>query len=563
MASCIGIRFNGHGFLPQAVTETTCIWPKGFIEFALQGANSSKSRHFAIEAESEPATPTHLSLDRLPVEILTQICRNLCMHCRCSHIVDVSPEEAFQAHEEQQALSRLSRTSRWLRLAAQPILFHYYHSQTHPDVYDGCSWENSMHVKRNENETLEGFVRTILERPHLAKSVKALSFFAFRSNAPRDLAPKTRALFRRAGKIAGFKEFSTYEDVDSKWLQEVAIMMTPFLEQLLLHRTSGEGLEYLKDSPHRLPKLKYLVLPGRPAEFHESYHIQEMQDLLVKAENLDVLAASDCDCGTDIPSREWWRMEAWTTPLSNLRTLSLHGLDPENVAKVLRFCPALDDFEYFCDLNKYTVLQPEHLDPVRDRLRRICYTGTSWENAKATPSAVADLVASVMSWDPQLRADFSFGNFPKLEVLEVEQMLLYGPVFSFEAEEREARFETLREIGPELFMATLPGSLQILHIGMVLAFHELYRDLLGMSRKLYRFPNLRIVAVDLHDMEYVFHDEDVEYLTAAFAAEGVQFRLGYAPDEPFARGMMGPRPGHAEPSVNKALAFPLELRDRS
>ena len=557
-ASCLGIRFNGHGFLPQAVTETTCIWPKGFIDFAIHGANNPQPRHpAAMEATPEPRNSRHLSLDGLPVEILTQICRNLCMHCRLPHIVDVSPQEAAQAHEEQQALSRLSRTSSWLRFTAQPVLFHYYHSHSQPDVYSSHSWWGDSLALTREIETLEGFLRAILERPDLANSVKALSFFSFKTVRSGDLPPKTQALFRRAGQSAGFKELPTYDHVDFKWLQEVAIMMTPFLGQLLLHRSSQEGLQYLKDSPHKLPNLKYLVLPGRGEDFEESYHIQEMQDLFVKAQNLDVLAASDCDCGTDIPSREWWRMEAWTTPLSNLRTLSLHGLDPENVAKILLFCPALEDFEYFCDLNKYTVLQPEHLDPVRDRLRRICYTGLTWENANTVPQEVANLVANVMAWDPHLRADFNFGNFPKLEILEVEQMLLYGPVFVFEEEERAAQFEALREIGPELFMSSLPGSLQILHIGLVLAWRELYRDLLGMSRKLYRFPNLKIVAVDLHGLEYGLQSE-VEYLTDAFAAEGVAFRLGLMPEVAFSRGMMGMRPGHAEPSGLKTLTFPLE-----
>lgn len=540
--------------LPPSTSNwvTTLALLKELLKTWVHDVNHSRTIYPAEgETESTPETLRRVTLDSLPVEILENICSNLCMHCRVSHIVDVSPSDVACAHEEQHALSCLSRTSRIFRAVAQPMVFHYYHSRTHPDNDSDDCWEDL--VETREMETLESFLRTILERPDLARSVKALAFYAFKASRTHDVPLEIQDLFRQAGKAAGFKDLPNYARVNSKWLQEAAIMMTPSLQELLLHRTSREGLPYLKYSPNQLPNLKYLVLPGRASLHDKSYHLQEMQDLLVKTQNLEVLLASDSDCGADIPTREWWRWEDWTAPLSNLRNFSLHGLDPENVAKVLKSCPKLEDFEYFCDIDKYSVLQPEHLEPLRPQLRRICYTGTTWENANGTSQEVIDHVTGCMKWDTSLRADFNFGHFQNLEVLEVEQMLLYGPVFS--KDERAVRFEALKETGPEMFMSTLPWSLQVLHIGMVLAWPEMYRDLLGMTEKIYRFKDLKTVVVDPYECP---PEDEVQKLTETFAQYGIEFQVGQTTQIPFSRGMMGVRPGHSEPAHSAGLTFPLE-----
>ncbi|KAM5343225.1 hypothetical protein ACJ41O_014191 [Fusarium nematophilum] len=501
-----------------------------------------------------------LSLGDLPVEIFATICRNLCAHCQRPHVVDLPPDEIEYCLEAQQALSRLSRTCRRFRNTAQPILFHCYHSGRQPDLSTSPEWWGDTDARRREIETLEAFLRTLLERPDLAKHVRAMAFFALREvTRACHVPPETQALFRQAGERAGFRALPTYDQVEPKWLQEASIMAAPFLEQLLIYRSSQEGLQYLRDSPFYLPNLKYLVLPGQGKHPDECCHIQQMQDVLAKAQNLEVLAASDADCGNDIPLRERFRTEPWGTALSSLRRLSLHGLDPDNLAKILRRSPVLEDLEYFCDMDKYTVLQHDHLTPVRQSLRRLCYTSTTWEHTSSSSSAqeVIEQTSMFLRWDVSLRADASFVDFPRLEILEVEQMLLYGPVF--DEEERAQRFEAMRDIGPEIFMASLPASLRILHIGMVLAWPELRRDLLGMVEKLYRFQNLSVVAVDPYEQP---PDEEVRELEDAFASRGIVFRLGQTTQVPFGRGMLGVRPGHPEPlGGTRDLRFPLDHRN--
>ena len=165
-------------------------------------------------------------------------------------------------------------------------------------------------------------------------------------------------------------------------------------------------------------------------------------------------------------------------------------------------------------------------------------------------------ISMFLRWDTSLRADFSFVDFPRLEILEVEQLLLYGPVF--DDEERWQRFDGMKEIGPEIFMASLPSSLRILHIGMVLAWPELHRDLLGMTEKLYRFQNLSVVAVDPYEAP---PPEQVRELEDAFASKGIVFRIGQTTQVPFGRGMLGVRPGHPEPLGGQDLRFPLDHRN--
>ena len=533
---------------------TTCALTRGFSRTAVHGGDHCRTIYpaAAIEGDSESQiSPKQITLDSLPIEILNNICSNLCTHCRVPHVVDLSPEDVALAHEEQQALSRLSRTSRIFRLTAQPILFHHYHSRTHPHNHVGSCSESSIEVYENEN--LQSFLRAIIERPDLAEAVKSIAFYTHKTKTC-NVSGEAQGIFRQAGINAGFKDLASYARIDVKWMQELAIMLSPFLGELLLHRTSGEGVQFLEHSSQKLSNLKYLVLPGRTSSFDESYHIQEMQDLLVKAENLEVLNASDCDSGTDIPSREFWRWEDWTLQLSNLRRLSLHGLDPDNVAKIVSCCPSLEDFEYFCDIDKYTVLQHDHLETIRSQLKRICYTGITWESTSGnTSQEVVDLTTAFMNWNPSLRPDFSCGHFTKLEILEVEQMLLYGPLFKEPT--RSERFETLKESGPEMFMSSIPWSLKVLHIGMVVAWPELHRDLIGMAEKIYRFPDLETIIIDPFDVP---RTEEVEQLIETFAQYGIAFQLGWTTQAKFAKGMMGVRPGHSDPLHSGGVTFSLE-----
>lgn len=499
-----------------------------------------------------------LSIDDLPVEIFTAICRNLCVHCQHAHVVDLPSDEIDHAIEAQQALSRLSRTCRRLRSIAQPILYHCYYSGRQSNLSDSSESQGDTDVRGHEVGILRVFLRTLLQRPDLAKQVRALALFALREDSAGKTPQDMQDLFRQAGERAGFRALPSYEQVDSKWLQEASIMAAPFVEQLLIYRSSSEGLQYIRDSPFYLPNLKYLVLPGQGKNPDECCHIQQMQDVLVKAQNLEILAASDADCGTDIPLRERFRAEPWETALSSLRRLSLHGLDPDNLAKILRRSPVLEDLEYFCDMDKYTVLQHNHLAPVSRSLRRLCYTSTTWEHTSGGAQDIIEHVSMFLRWDSSLRGDASFVDFPRLEILEIEQLLLYGPVFDNE-EERKERFEVMKDTGPEIFMASLPSSLRILHIGMVLAWPEMHRDLLGMAGKIYRFQNLGVVAVDPYEAP---PKEQVKELEDAFATVGVVFRIGQTTQVPFGRGMLGVRPGHPRRSSERDLRFPLNRRNQ-
>lgn len=467
-------------------------------------------------------------------------------------MIEASSHLIESAREEQQALSRLSRTSKWLRLNAQPVLYHYFHTGTRDSWGEAEDWgHDSEHTGRVEQ--FECFLRTILQRPDLAESIRAFAFFGCKDVRTNPVPSNTQLLFRQARNFASFEALSSYDNVSLGWMQELALFVAPFLEQLLIYRPALEGFQHLKHSPLNLPHLKYLVLPGRSGHQEKCYHLQETKDLLNKAENLRALTVVDCDCGSDITLRERFRGDPWDASLKSVRKLSIDGLDPNNLEKVLHSCPNLEDLEYLCDMDKYTVLQEDQLKPVRPSLRRLCYTGTTWELAKGKPQEVIDVVTQFLKWDRTLKADMSLSDFPSLQVLRIEQLLLYGPVFN--EDERAQRFEESRETGPEIFMARLPKSIRVLHIGMVLAWPELYRDLKGLSTQLVRFPELVTVAVDPYEPPPA---RDVKELERLFGKHGVSFSLGRTTQSAFARGMLGSRPGHPEPVEGTNMSFALE-----
>jgi hypothetical protein len=81
-----------------------------------------------------------------------------------------------------------------------------------------------------------------------------------------------------------------------------------------------------------------------------------------------------------------------------------------------------------------------------------------------------------------------------------------------------------------------------------------------MAKKVYRFQNLSVVAVDPYEVP---PKEEIKELEDAFASKGIVFRIGQTTQVPFGRGMLGVRPGHPERSSEGDLKFPLNHRNPS
>ncbi|AEO67909.1 uncharacterized protein THITE_117774 [Thermothielavioides terrestris NRRL 8126] len=110
-----------------------------------------------------PSTPRGPGLMILPVELLSEICRLLCLHCYAEH--DAEAAFAPPKRDEQVALRSLCLTCRLLRTVAQPFLFHA--------------------LATSRRDTLGLFVRSLLDRADLRPSV----FQVVVTQSPQDRSP--------------------------------------------------------------------------------------------------------------------------------------------------------------------------------------------------------------------------------------------------------------------------------------------------------------------------------------------------------------------------------------
>jgi hypothetical protein len=525
-----------------------------------------------------------LNLTELPFEILSHICSELCLHCQVPYVVEVSLPEIQAARKGQRALAYLSRCSKRLLAVAQPILFHYYstdkpprrkqvaqHSESREDA--SCSLHN------REGLLLGAFLRTIIQRPDLARHVQALTIdpeesFSAASEEERTHPQYAEAIYRRgASKNKAYFSSCTFKRPKLSHLQDLVMVNAPSLSQLYTEGVSTREYGFRDDEnekawPFELPNLRYLVFPGAHADSadgddaldRDSYHLEQMKPLLKKAPNLEVLIAPDCDKNTTTLREGTFLIWPWDVSLPHLRRLSLNAWEPDDLATILATCPMLEDLEVLARTNRFAkYLSPEnHMDSLKKTLRRFCY---SILLPRMSPVGDPEYATEVMTWgnvclgqDPGQRSGLSFRDFTALEVLEIDQLLLYGPNFpptniGFDAPGNSAMPEV------EEFMAKLPVSIRILHIGWVAYWPLISRDLLRLAEgAASRFPNLTVVRLDYCEIPSL---EQARCLINSFAANGIAFSLGSIPDSNLPRGMLPPRPGRPETFRREGIYFLL------
>lgn len=464
------------------------------------------------------APPVSLQLTDLPPELLTQVCAHLCLHCRTRFVVNAPSKDVEACRDDERALARLSRTSRYLQDVAQPVLFHYYYTR---DVkfYDEFRTERLW----KEHKLMESFLCAIARRPDLRRAVRALALTVSSKLGvilDEGVAPANRPAFVEAARTIGIQGLGWQQSLSLNWMQDAAILLATSVDQLLFHRE-----RFVEVTPDiQLPSLKYVVVPGDRGPFRRraGVYLRKCRDILARAPNLERLNAPGC------LSNEYGfvnRRKMWDIPLGRLKSLSLNGLAPAQFHAMLRFCPVLEDLEYHPERRNDGpwLLDQAQLAPVSAALRRFCY-GAAWEKwcldrQRASPQEILDRATARMSDADGL----DFAEFAVLEILEIDQMLLYGRAFGYGRAEREEVCRNTQHSAPEAFVAKLPPSLKILHISMVVAPPELCRDLRGLSRNLSRLPSLKIVRIG----PYGQMDQDqVEELTTLFASVGIRFQYG-------------------------------------
>ncbi len=514
----------------------------------------------------------------LPSEIISSICSLLCFHCRVDCAVSATWDAALRAYSDQVALAYLSRCSKRLRDIAQPILFHWYH-----DLEDGD------HLRQERQ--LENFVDTIIRNPHLAASVRALAFYQPEIKRPGPTYAQVRdsrvyeveKIFRPtiealgpghlARRAAALRPACFFE------LRDLAIASTPKLAQLLLHEVPDgreDGQYNWTSWSYALSSLTSLAFPGVRSTSGDSWeevtiHIHEAKQLLRQTTNLETLIFPDSGGGGPMAAVNRVIDEPWDVPFPKLKTLSINGIAVPLLGQILAHCPQLEDLEYEETPHDYddadwTILDPsQHLAHLRPTLRRFCYSVSfnsdhyDEDNSGALRFYGSRYDALHRRDDPGFAAcpsGLDLAEFPVLEDLAIDQILLYGPVFAPTFSYVPTRGYCRRETAPECFLAKLPRSLRRLHVAGIIYWPAMYRDLLALLGEVERFPRLERIVLQVYaPPEGADEEEGWDLVDRFWEARGVEVMIWEAAGYPQAhsRGVLPPRPGWTETWIRPPL----------
>ncbi|KAM0276290.1 hypothetical protein ACHAQH_006920 [Verticillium albo-atrum] len=550
-------------------------------------------------------------LVNLPPETLDLICAQLCLHCNRPCAVDAPLALVGAASDDQKTLSSLSRSCRRLRAHAQPVLFHLYHAALpHTIAGDRRTFRAQLFNARchfREKRLLALFLRTLLDRQDLAAGVRALALYhapwtgvvqitssgnaevtemrQLQADLIADATVRGRQQVRMrndsggdTGYLAMGDDATDPADVSLELLQELTVALcAPSLDQLLIERTMC--LDELADA-HRdwrawsydLSRLTYLAFPGLRAGGDETYYYLEARRLVARAPNLRVLVAADCEAESNHWMEQQYSGDIWDVSLAHLRKLSINGIERGHLRAVLAGCPALEDLEYFCEDTGFEddVLSPEEdLTLAASRLRRLCY---SIAGGNFSSSINAELGILDEEYYP------SWASFPSLVTLEIDRMLLYGPVkkgyYGNDDEDdnetqadyepnnssqgsqtsisRQSRKESrkMRGTTPEDFLSRLPPSLETLRIGHITSWPAMYRDAVALAdQAARRFSHLRRLQLEV--IETLPAYGEAASLTRVLGDAGVSCSVEVVERrDRDSRGLLPLRPARSGPRVD-------------
>jgi hypothetical protein len=501
---------------------------------------------------------------RLPTELLSIIAQSLCVHCEYSNALEVVQFNTPINRANKTALSRLSRVCRRFRYICEPILYHYYSSNNLPCV-----------GRTQSSDKLAVFVRKILGSPILAAAVRALLLTYYDvPDCERREVDLARAIGNRQMGIDNHKKY--YHDTVHFELQRILVTaVKSTLEYLLLARPAEDyGQDEFSDWTRigSLPQLKTLALTGTD---EWDYHIFSRRSLFEIAPNLEVLLASDCGCQTGGKDTLFLDVRGFytccgpdyleTPSLQRLRKLSLNGLDEQPLEYLLRYCTRLEDLELHIDIKADAPVLAV-FDTCRKSLRRfvlssplsrtisLSYNQTEDEECEAQPeitTAVGRYLCLVYN-ETEHEYGFSFCSFENLEILEVDQSVLYGrTLFSNIYDTEKEHFH------PFDLPQVLPTTLRILHISFVLSWITLYQGLLRLAaeKAVGNFPGLATIRIDpIADPVLKLPPGQVLEVQYVMEKLGIVFVIGAHPLGPRLRGMLPERPdGSDSRSVRSEL----------
>jgi hypothetical protein len=177
---------------------------------------------------------------------------------------------------------------------------------------------------------------------------------------------------------------------------------------------------------------------------------------------------------------------AWALSMSTLKSLALRSLAHGQLNGILNSCPILEELECY----SWFPSQSE-LVPFDSTLKRLCCLDTPRARSKSADGRFWTWYQSMLLAQ---RNGLDFSQFLRLEVLEIDQLLAYAPLFEFDELVARRVFDIkLNTSGPPF--SQLPSSLRVLQISNVMLPHELCRYLRHLHHSLSRLSSLDVIRI--------------------------------------------------------------------
>ncbi|KAL0938349.1 f-box domain protein [Colletotrichum truncatum] len=479
----------------------------------------------------------------LPLELIEQICSLLCFHCQKSgFFLDAESKDVRSAKT---TLSSFCLVSRRVCAVAQPFLFHYYSAGNLPSAHN-CNARADTRDVRRRGDKLPEFLCSIIRRPDLASHVKILQLVE--TDDISGLTPNLAPFLITASEQVGTAHLApTQEHLQAEiwsksrqheglrivkrrgvhhWLEEMAILLSPNVQMIILARDSYCRYEHIRESGITLASLEAIALMGAK----KNQHVYEARDLFTAAPNLRTLYSIKCSLFDGLSP--WALSKPWMLSLKNLRRLVIADIGFEDLGLLVACCPELRELELaatnihrtgginYWDVSK--LLQT--LQPVRHQLRKLRFT----HSPSQRPG---------MEQVPRVNgASWSFREFTQLEELEFDQTVISC---------RPRPTNTGGDTGFKVPMIEiLPPSIKILHFLCV--NKDFMKDFQSLFVETSHFlPLLKSVRVSLphgidkRDFGYNYIDE----ITSSFEIAGVRIQwdsgdVGERPSTSTAGGTM-------------------------
>ncbi|KAM7221625.1 hypothetical protein V8F06_003016 [Rhypophila decipiens] len=366
--------------------------------------------NLSLQQSCNPASQDVSLLLNLPNEMIMEICRSLCLHCRHERIGELSAEDVAAGIQDQLAISRLSRCSKTLRDIAQPILFHFF----------ACLEAQVTACKREA-----AFIHTLFWRPDLASSVRSLILWSpithyektTFASALDDQAETSKRIAKRLGPQWEGRQYNNPFD-----FHELAIALAPRTNYILLHCNFGYfGLTTRSPSftwenwPQRLENLKHLVFVDWHT-FSPSLRDHSLGDLVAFIKHMP-------------------NLESLKLSILGFMRGSWGAYVSCSVIEVLvRHSPVLEDLEFFhpwepmymngrVDMERFDL--DGHLGTAKTTLKRLCYSAFGFGldyNDMDVPSHVGrrSVIPIYGRGEDEENADEHGSRFPQLRSVTLD-----------------------------------------------------------------------------------------------------------------------------------------------